>query len=176
MGGRSPPMTRSMRYNIPQFQVATLFFAFGPTTIQAEFDSFKAVDWQAILDDIVREIQPHLTKGKVASYIPALAEVRQDQFGIAFTTIHGETFKAGDADTPFSIQSIFKVFASVMALDIEDQDLWKQVGREPSGSAFNSIVQLESEHARTSPQPIHQRWCDCRDRHNCTTLWRRSCY
>jgi hypothetical protein len=84
-----------MRYNIPQFQVATLFFAFGPTTIQAEFDSFKAADWQAILDDIVREIQPHLTKGKVASYIPALAEVRQDQFGVAFTTIHGETFKAG---------------------------------------------------------------------------------
>ena len=148
MGGRSPPMTRSMRYNIPQFQVATLFFAFGPTTIQAEFDSFKAVDWQAILDDIVREIQPHLTKGKVASYIPALAEVRQDQFGIAFTTIHGETFKAGDADTPFSIQFIFKVFALVMALDIEDQDLWKRVGREPSGSAFNSIVQLESEHGR----------------------------
>ena len=111
-------------------------------------DSFKAVDWQAILDDIVREIQPHLTKGKVASYIPALAEVRQDQFGIALTTIHGETFKAGDADTPFSIQSVSKVFALVMVLDIEDQDLWERVAREPSGSAFNSIVQLESEHGR----------------------------
>lgn len=108
-------------------------------------DRFQDVDWQATLDDIVRDIQPHLKEGKVASYIPALAEVRQDQFGIAFTTVHGETFQAGDANTPFSIQSISKVFALVIALELEGPELWERVGREPSGSAFNSIVQLESD-------------------------------
>lgn len=105
-------------------------------------------DWQHILDSIVEDVQPYLSEGKVADYIPALAQVRPDQFGIAFTDVHGKTFEAGDANTPFSIQSISKVFALVMALDMEDEDLWKCVGREPSGSPFNSIVQLENEHGR----------------------------
>lgn len=108
-------------------------------------------DWQRVLDGIVEtihDVSPHLTEGKVADYIPALAQVRPDQFGIAFTDVCGNTYKAGESDTPFSIQSISKVFALVIALDIEGEALWKHVGREPSGSAFNSIVQLESECGR----------------------------
>jgi glutaminase len=108
-------------------------------------------DWQSVLDDIVEtidDVSPHLTEGKVADYIPALAQVKPDQFGIAFTDVCGNTFKAGAADEPFSIQSISKVFALVLALDMEGEALWKRVGREPSGSAFNSIVQLESECGR----------------------------
>ena len=55
--------------------------------------------------------------------------------------VHG----AGDCDEPFSIQSISKVFTLALALDKVGVGLWERVGREPSGSAFNSIVQLETE-------------------------------
>lgn len=113
-------------------------------------ESFDHVDWQQVLEEIADEIvKPHLSVGQVASYIPALACVDPNQFGIAFTDLNGVTYKAGrGSDTPFSIQSISKVFALVMALDLEGEALWERVGREPSGSKFNSIVQLENEQGR----------------------------
>ena len=89
---------------------------------------------------------PHVGKGKVADYIPALACVGPHQLGIALALPDGTMHVAGDADTPFSIQSVSKVFTLAMALQRLGSDLWSSVGREPSGSAFNSIVQLESEH------------------------------
>ena len=85
-------------------------------------------------------------RGKVADYIPELAGVPLAKFGIAVCTADGTEYAAGDADEPFSIQSIAKLFALKLALDIAGDDLWSRVGREPSGSAFNSIVQLEAEH------------------------------
>ncbi len=51
----------------------------------------------------------------------------------------------GDSDMPFSIQSISKVFTLTLALGMVGDRLWRRVGREPSGSPFNSIVQLERE-------------------------------
>jgi glutaminase len=60
-------------------------------------------------------------------------------------TIYGESAAVGEANTRFSIQSISKVFALAMCLSIKGDDLWKRVGREPSGTAFNSLVQLEIE-------------------------------
>ncbi|MEO1065858.1 MAG: glutaminase, partial [Pseudomonadota bacterium] len=83
--------------------------------------------------------------GKVANYIPALAEVDPNKLGLAVATVSGECHTAGDADEPFSIQSISKVFTLSLALERVGDALWTCVGREPSGSAFNSIVQLESE-------------------------------
>ena len=89
---------------------------------------------------------PQLGKGKVADYIPALACVDPRQLGIALALPDGAMHVAGDADMSFSIQSVSKVFTLAMALQRLGSDLWSSVGREPSGSAFNSIVQLESEH------------------------------
>ncbi|MCB1341850.1 MAG: glutaminase [Pseudooceanicola sp.] len=83
--------------------------------------------------------------GRVATYIPELARVPLKQFGIAVATAEGELFSAGEADTGFSIQSVSKVFALALALGRAGDQLWTRVGREPSGSAFNSIVQLEYE-------------------------------
>jgi len=83
--------------------------------------------------------------GRVASYIPALANVDPNQLGLAAISIDGQTAAVGDASTPFSIQSISKVFTLAMSLDKIGDELWSCVGREPSGTAFNSIVQLESE-------------------------------
>lgn len=101
------------------------------------------------LDDLVavvcEEMQPHRGGGHVADYIPALARVDPRQFGLAVVTCDGRTAGGGDWETPFSIQSISKVFTLTMALERIGDQLWDRVGREPSGSPFNSIVQLERE-------------------------------
>lgn len=103
------------------------------------------MDYQQILENIYREIQPYASIGKQANYIPALAKINPDQFGMCINTIQGETFMHGQATTRFSIQSISKVFSLAMCLSIEGDNLWKRVGKEPSGTAFNSLVQLEVE-------------------------------
>ncbi len=84
-------------------------------------------------------------RGRVASYIPELAKVDPSRFGIAVVDGQGQVYAAGDAQTPFSIQSVSKVFALTMALETVGPALWERVGREPSGDPFNSIVQLEHE-------------------------------
>lgn len=103
------------------------------------------MEYQKILEDIYQEILPYAEKGKQADYIPALAKVNPDQFGICLRTTDGEEFSFLQADTRFSIQSIAKVFALAMGLSLKGESLWKNVGKEPSGTAFNSLVQLEIE-------------------------------
>ncbi|NTG41279.1 glutaminase [Rhizobium rhizogenes] len=102
-------------------------------------------DLQAILDGIHAELSPRLGEGKVADYIPELAKVDPNQFGMAIATVDGNIHSVGHADVPFSIQSISKVFMLTLALGKVGESLWNRVGREPSGTAFNSIVQLERE-------------------------------
>ncbi|MBQ8502563.1 MAG: glutaminase [Bacteroides sp.] len=104
------------------------------------------MNYQTILEEIYTRIRPFAKEGKQADYIPALAKVNPDQFGICLTTIEGDSYTVQQADTRFSIQSISKVFALAMALSIEGDKLWKRVGKEPSGTAFNSLIQLEVEH------------------------------
>ncbi|MFN8415617.1 MAG: glutaminase [Cytophagaceae bacterium] len=100
---------------------------------------------QQILDEIYTEIQPYIGKGKVADYIPALARVDAQKFGMSVYTVRGEHASVGNATENFSIQSISKVFTLTMAMKIEHDAVWKRVGREPSGNRFNSLVQLENE-------------------------------
>jgi len=104
------------------------------------------MDYQSILNEIADEIVPLLDKGKVADYIPALAGVDSRQFGMSLTLFDGTQFSVGDADTLFSIQSISKVFTFTLALKFYSTDMYKRIGREPSGNPFNSLVQLEYEH------------------------------
>lgn len=103
------------------------------------------MDYQKILENIYQEILPFAKEGAQADYIPALAKVNPDQFGISLKTTSGESYSHMQAQTRFSIQSISKVFALAMGLSIEGEALWKVVGKEPSGTAFNSLVQLEVE-------------------------------
>lgn len=103
------------------------------------------MNYQRILEKIYSEIQPFAKEGKQADYIPALAKVNPDHFGICLSTVAGDDFSIGDAQTRFSIQSISKVFAIALALSIKGENIWKQVGKEPSGTAFNSLFQLELE-------------------------------
>ena len=98
-----------------------------------------------ILERIHQEVIEDYGKGKVADYIPALKNVDPHQFGMVVRTIHGEEFTIGQANTPFSIQSISKLFTLMLALDIDGDRVWERVGREPSGMRFNSLLLLESE-------------------------------
>ncbi len=100
---------------------------------------------QAILAQIEQETAQATDRGKVATYIPELGLIDPAQFGIAVALPDGSTFAAGDATVPFSIQSISKVFMLAIALGRLGDQLWQRVGREPSGLAFNSILQLERE-------------------------------
>ncbi len=103
--------------------------------------------YQALLDEIDAELRPALGReGRVADYIPALARVNAAQFGIALRTCDGHEASAGDAATPFSIQSISKLFTLTLGMRELGESLWERIGREPSGNPFNSLVQLESEH------------------------------
>src|SRR5215204_2210141 len=104
-----------------------------------------APDLEALVHRIAGEMAAHQDRGKVADYIPGLARLDPCPFGIAVATHAGRMFSAGDADMAFSIQSVSKVFALTLALGKVGDALWKRVGREPSGNAFNSIVQLEAE-------------------------------
>lgn len=103
------------------------------------------MDYAAILEEIQAEVQPCLGQGKVASYIPELAKVPPQQFGMALYSKDGELFEVGQAQQPFSMQSISKVFTLMLAMRFSGDDVWQRVGREPSGNAFNSLVQLEHE-------------------------------
>ncbi|TXH46497.1 MAG: glutaminase [Burkholderiaceae bacterium] len=106
------------------------------------------MDHQSALNEIWQNIQPAIGRGKVASYIPELASVSPNHFGLAVVGLDGRVAMVGDACTRFSIQSISKLFALVMALRSEGDSLWQRVGREPSGTPFNSLIQLESEQGK----------------------------
>ena len=105
----------------------------------------SALDWQQIMAAVERAVMPHIGAGKVADYIPALACIDPRKFGMAVALRDGTMRCLGDADERFSVQSISKVFTLALTLQRVGEALWDAVGREPSGSSFNSIVQLEAE-------------------------------
>jgi glutaminase len=85
-----------------------------------------------------------LAEGKNADYIPALAKVPSNLFGIALVTVDGEVHTIGDVSDLFSIQSISKVFtmAEVMQ-ELGDKAIEEGVGVDATGQVFNSIVAVE---------------------------------
>ncbi|GGD06451.1 glutaminase [Aureimonas glaciei] len=98
-----------------------------------------------VIQEIAAEMAARPDRGTVATYIPELARVDAGAFGLVVIDADGHVAAAGDCDTPFSIQSVSKVFTLTLALGMVGDRLWRRVGREPSGTAFNSIVQLERE-------------------------------
>jgi len=103
------------------------------------------MNYQEILEEIQDEVQSYIGQGKVADYIPALASIPINKFGMAVKTIDGSEYVVGNADEKFSIQSISKIFSFALALKELKAELWERVGKEPSGTRFNSLVQLEFE-------------------------------
>lgn len=103
------------------------------------------MDYQAILNVIEQELIHFDPGGSVADYIPELAKIPRDKFGMHLQDIHGNNYSFGDHEEIFSIQSISKVFTLAMAEKIMGPHLWERVDVEPSGNPFNSLTQLENE-------------------------------
>lgn len=103
------------------------------------------MDYEKIINQIYQEVKDMEDEGRVATYIPELANISPDKFGVHLSTISGESIGIGDYQEKFSIQSIAKVLAMTMAYRIKGGDVWERVGVEPSGASFNSLVQLEYE-------------------------------
>ena len=110
--------------------------------------STQAPDLQRVVDEITDELRQRTDRGTVATYIPELARVDAKSFGLVVIDAAGNVAAGGDCDNPFSIQSVSKVFTLTLALGKIGDRLWHRVGREPSGSPFNSIVQLEFERGK----------------------------
>ena len=90
--------------------------------------------------------------GSPADYIPELGKVDPSLFGIAIATVDGQIYAVGDTDVPFTIQSVSKPFMYGYALQHYGRPaVLKQVGVEPTGEAFNSILLDEVPTARSIP-------------------------
>ncbi|MEO0821801.1 MAG: glutaminase A [Pseudomonadota bacterium] len=97
------------------------------------------------MEEVAAHARPAAAEGKVVDYIPALAAVPPGRFALAMVTADGREAAVGDADQPFSIQSVSKLFSLALAMEWLGDTLWERVGREPSGMRFNSLIQLETE-------------------------------
>lgn len=102
-------------------------------------------DIAALIKTITLEMRAAPERGILPTYIPPLANVDPNKFGMAVLEANGRMHLAGDANEPFSIQSISKIHALTMALETVGSPIWSRVRQEPSGNPFNSIMQLESE-------------------------------
>lgn len=103
------------------------------------------MDYQKIFSEIAIELPKMDDQGQVASYIPELQNVDANKLGIHLTTLGNQNYGLGDFSERFSIQSISKVLSLTLAVQLDSASLWERVGVEPSGSPFNSLVQLEYE-------------------------------
>lgn len=103
------------------------------------------MDYSSLLADIADQVKPLYGQGKVANYIPELSKVSPRQFGFCLQRNSGESYEFGESQLRFSIQSISKVFTLALVFGRLGESLWQRVGVEPSGNAFNSLMQLEYE-------------------------------
>ncbi|MCA9482697.1 MAG: glutaminase [Nitrospina sp.] len=103
------------------------------------------MNYKKIFTEIENEFPKMEDPGRVPSYIPELGSIDPEKFGIHLATVTNRNYSLGDSDEKFSLQSIAKVLALTLAFKLEDENLWNRVGVEPSGTPFNSLVQLDFE-------------------------------
>ena len=103
------------------------------------------MEYQRIITEVQQEVLSMELSGKIATYIPELAKVNPELFGLHLRCIDGSGFSFGDSEKKFSIQSISKVLTLTLAIQLEGDAIWERVDVEPSGNPFNSLVQLEYE-------------------------------
>jgi glutaminase len=128
--------SRSIRATWLVGAIVLSLFAWMPVGAQSEMQSAVDAAYAKFKD---------LKDGKNADYIPALAKVDPNLFGIALVTTDGKVYAAGDTSTEVSIQSISKVFT--MAQVIEEQGLdaiERRIGVDATGMRFNSIIAVEA--------------------------------
>lgn len=102
-------------------------------------------DFQRVLDTINETANNAVERGTIANYIPELAKIDMQKFGIHLIDIGQHHFSAGKGAERFSIQSISKVLTLSMALGLIGENIWKRIDVEPSGDPFNHLSLLELE-------------------------------
>ena len=99
-------------------------------------------DFSKNIDEMFKEVAKNKS-GELASYIPPLAKVDPDQFGISIVTVDGQVYQRGDFNEDFSIQSMCKPFNYCFALEeLGFDEVHTHVGQEPSGRKFNDLTLL----------------------------------
>ena len=115
----------------------------------------KSEEVMRILENAIRIGKGVIRYGSVASYIPELAKADKNKLGICLYTIDGNQFETGNTEDRFTIQSISKVMALCLALETFGAEfVFNHVGVEPSGEAFNSLVELDNR----SNRPFNPIW------------------
>ena len=126
----------------------------APTTAAAQRSAPSPAQIQQALDAAYAKYK-NLQEGKNADYIPALAKVDPNAFGIALVTPDGKVYTAGDLNTQVSIQSISKVFALARVIQDEGEDaVLNNVGVDATGMKFNSIVAVELDRNKAEINPL----------------------
>ncbi|GGB50408.1 glutaminase [Lentibacillus populi] len=122
----------------------------------ANWNTEQTQEWlENYVDDWVSFYRKHTTEGKVASYIPILAEANRDHLGISIMGKDGMTIRSGDVDIPFTIQSISKVLSFITAcMERGVGYMLDRVDVEPTGEAFNSIMHLEMKQVKKPFNPL----------------------
>lgn len=103
------------------------------------------MDYGKIITEIFKTVDDEENQGQVSSYIPELANVDPSHFGVYLTTTNHFEFGIGDCHKKFSIQSVAKVLSLTLAYKILGEKIWERLGVEPSGTPFNSLIQLETD-------------------------------
>jgi len=103
------------------------------------------MSYQEIIEALFSSVKQEENIGSLATFIPELGNVDPDKFGIHITTVDGLSYGIGDHEEKFSIQSIIKVPSLALAYKLTGESLWTRLGYEPSGTPFNSLVQLEND-------------------------------
>ena len=104
-----------------------------------------AAEFSTILQELYAQFSRREERGKVADYIPALAKVQPSHFGVSLQLLDEKPIGYGDWQMRFSIQSVSKLFTFAMAFAQRGETIWERLGKEPSGTSFNALFQLEAE-------------------------------
>jgi len=103
------------------------------------------MNYQKIITEIYKSVEAEKDQGQVSTYIPELAKVDSKYFGVYLTTTNHTEFGIGSCYQKFSIQSVAKVLSLTLAYKMLGEKIWERLGVEPSGTPFNSLVQLETD-------------------------------
>jgi glutaminase len=103
------------------------------------------MDYNLIFQEIYESLRHVEKSGQVATYIPELASMNPDHFGVQLMTVDGQEYGLAEDKIRFSIQSIAKVFSFVLAYARVKSNIWERMDVEPAGTPFNSLVQLEHD-------------------------------
>ena len=115
-----------------------------PNTLHVDYELKTRDESEKIIEEAMKCAREEIPKGAVANYIPELGLVDPNQLGICIYPLQGEKIQLGDWDTRFTMQSISKIVSLCVALELfGSEKLFEKVGAEPSGEAFNSLVELD---------------------------------